>query len=976
MCFGEEHSYKAEAKSVTRSTTIIDTNRDISPGTHDRPRGAGGDDNHDRSLLRRYSRDGDVDALSELLLRHANAAFRLACHFSANAHDAEDSVQITALEVMKSAENFDATRAATVRLWIMGIVVNVCRRKRVENARRTAREEKVSGLRPAVAESPVEASLDEEHLKHKIKQAVGALPGLYRTPVSLHYYDGLTSGEIASVLRIPENTIRSQLKRGIEQLREALLGAGATLSVVELAKLAASSPLENARQELLASLDQIARTGALPGRPPQRGRQARAGRGTSTASKIVVGIAIVAAALLLFLLTFKSSFIPGLSAKVSSAPAPGSTELNTLHSDNDTQKGTSAPDAAPAKPQPSPTVSETTPPDPTPLKNSPDTKIEENRKMTARLKKGVATVALAAISWTAGARASDATNGAGAAQLPVVKVVVPTLVDPGSAEVSGYVAIPDVSQILEHLDVVARAFNPQLPAGVLKMQLGAVSGDPALANLETGKPVVVMALKRAAGAADQTPSGAIFIPARSAAPYDQIFEKAQLVSVFQDGLLICASNADELKAAQAQVPAYNRIAADKGSADFRCFSGNKALLAALKPKIQAWLESFSQSIANAESAQSPLNPGNTMTSRLLKLEIKAVLELLNEIDSQQVDVVFKGDTLCIDAIANAAPDSALASLFVPPVDTVNSVHGLLVSPGLMQAIMKFAPGSNAVFIQKLIDTLARDPESAELLTPEVKAYLFKCATLSNAEYAMSTQLSADSKQKIEFALTVKDAKSVDEAYAQMAEMMKAGGLLGKVYSGVGMKMEVNLQKSARQYKGVSITSFKQSVDTTQATSPLKNLDVFGTNLEIGAVKDKVLVGASNPATLEQMIDRALAAESPSPTVVLEAMTVFGPGKQLYFDYNVIEMMKEAMKAIPGFILGPALKQLSAAKPIIGAGLCDHGRALLQVRVPLTPFIELTMLMTRGHAAAANPPQKDGPTGDTTEGKTEGKEEKF
>src|SRR5437868_6396989 len=97
-----------ETKSVNRSGCTIDMNPQSTPRECD--------DGHDRALLRRYVQAADTEALSELLVRHAHAAYRLALHFCSNSHDAEDAVQIASLHIVRQAARFDEQREGTVRL--------------------------------------------------------------------------------------------------------------------------------------------------------------------------------------------------------------------------------------------------------------------------------------------------------------------------------------------------------------------------------------------------------------------------------------------------------------------------------------------------------------------------------------------------------------------------------------------------------------------------------------------------------------------------------------------------------------------------------------------------------------------------------------------------------------------------------------------------------------------------------------------
>ena len=51
---------------------------------------------------------------------------------------------------------------------------------------------------------------------------VMALPRKYRLPIYLHYYEGYSTQEIGQMLKLPKNTVCTQLKRGRELLKESL----------------------------------------------------------------------------------------------------------------------------------------------------------------------------------------------------------------------------------------------------------------------------------------------------------------------------------------------------------------------------------------------------------------------------------------------------------------------------------------------------------------------------------------------------------------------------------------------------------------------------------------------------------------------------------------------------------------------------------------------------------------------------------
>jgi len=212
----------------------------------------------DAALLRAYADRGDRQAMNVLFSRHADAAFRMALRCRRNAADAEDAVQTAFVEVLRHAGQYRGESA--VRAWILGFVVNACRHKAREEGRRNAREERasVSGVLPA----------EDRVLQESVRAAVRGLPEHYRLPVWLHYCEGLSSPEVADALSLSENTVRSQLSRGVEELRLALSSSGPALTGIAVLAALSMAAVESAPASLAAS---------IPGLPAQAAPLAKAG---------------------------------------------------------------------------------------------------------------------------------------------------------------------------------------------------------------------------------------------------------------------------------------------------------------------------------------------------------------------------------------------------------------------------------------------------------------------------------------------------------------------------------------------------------------------------------------------------------------------------------------------------------------------------------------------------------------------------
>jgi RNA polymerase sigma-70 factor (ECF subfamily) len=211
--------------------------------------------NDDLELLRRFAERGDRAALGALFSRYADPAYRFALRLCGRPADAEDAIQTAFLEVFRHAANFRGD--SSVKTWILGFVLNACRSKAREETRRRSRQERAAARSESAAAFDV--GVDPE-TANQVREAVEELPEHYRSPVWLHYAEGLSPAEVGAVLNLSADTVRKQLARGIDRLRDVLLPAGAAGSVVAIL---ATLAVETAPPKLAASLAGIA-SGAAP----------------------------------------------------------------------------------------------------------------------------------------------------------------------------------------------------------------------------------------------------------------------------------------------------------------------------------------------------------------------------------------------------------------------------------------------------------------------------------------------------------------------------------------------------------------------------------------------------------------------------------------------------------------------------------------------------------------------------------------
>ena len=146
---------------------------------------------------------------SPLAERYMDTVFRVAYSYLRSPADADDVTQDVLLQLYKTDKAFDDD--AHVKNWLIRVTVNRC--KNVLRAPWHRTED--------IADYENSLSFEEPQC-HELFDAVMALDRRYRVPVLLYYYEGYRQKEIAGLLDIPEETVRTRLARAREKLKHIL----------------------------------------------------------------------------------------------------------------------------------------------------------------------------------------------------------------------------------------------------------------------------------------------------------------------------------------------------------------------------------------------------------------------------------------------------------------------------------------------------------------------------------------------------------------------------------------------------------------------------------------------------------------------------------------------------------------------------------------------------------------------------------
>ncbi len=139
---------------------------------------------------------------------YGNAILRLAYSYVHNMADAEDILQETLIRILQADPQFE--NAAHERAYILRTAANAAKNHLAYSKRRETDELSEE----LVAEKREDLSF--------VWEAVKQLPKISREVLHLHYYEGYKTAEIAAILWRREATVRSDLKRARERLKEIL----------------------------------------------------------------------------------------------------------------------------------------------------------------------------------------------------------------------------------------------------------------------------------------------------------------------------------------------------------------------------------------------------------------------------------------------------------------------------------------------------------------------------------------------------------------------------------------------------------------------------------------------------------------------------------------------------------------------------------------------------------------------------------
>lgn len=156
---------------------------------------------------------GDAASFELLVRRYQSMVFSLAYHFSHDRALAEDMAQEVFLDLYRNAASIQSR--AHLEFWLRRVTAHRC----IDYARRNRLAfTSLENEKEPVARSPESDPL----LSRKLRQLVATLPARRRMVVLLRFQEELELHEIAEIMEMPINTVKSYLQRSLDFLRAKL----------------------------------------------------------------------------------------------------------------------------------------------------------------------------------------------------------------------------------------------------------------------------------------------------------------------------------------------------------------------------------------------------------------------------------------------------------------------------------------------------------------------------------------------------------------------------------------------------------------------------------------------------------------------------------------------------------------------------------------------------------------------------------
>ncbi len=166
----------------------------------------------DEAQLIQRARKRDAEALHQLVDRYAHDLYVTAMYLTGRHEDARDTVQETLAAMVRNLPAFRGD--SSLKTWLWGILFRQAMR-----VRRNRRQPDLHRMEFASYQRSESSSTD---VRIDLYAALAKLSEEHRQVLVLRELEGMSYGQMAEVLMLPQGTIESRLHRARQALRKSL----------------------------------------------------------------------------------------------------------------------------------------------------------------------------------------------------------------------------------------------------------------------------------------------------------------------------------------------------------------------------------------------------------------------------------------------------------------------------------------------------------------------------------------------------------------------------------------------------------------------------------------------------------------------------------------------------------------------------------------------------------------------------------
>ena len=161
---------------------------------------------------------GNREAFREIVEREQGSVYRACLRILGPGPDAEDTAQESFVIAFRSLAGYRGD--GSLRAWLLRIATRHAYRRRGQV--KPTVDLAAAAYRPTPPnEDPLQAALGKEQ-RAAIRAAVRSLDEPYREVVALRYFGELSLEEVATATNRPLNTVKTQVRRGLQRLAASM----------------------------------------------------------------------------------------------------------------------------------------------------------------------------------------------------------------------------------------------------------------------------------------------------------------------------------------------------------------------------------------------------------------------------------------------------------------------------------------------------------------------------------------------------------------------------------------------------------------------------------------------------------------------------------------------------------------------------------------------------------------------------------